>query len=61
MHIEAAGAISLNCSKGSAVAGQLLLLIPMGIGRSMDDPPCPGAPHPRDLLPHTKDVNAIQC
>ena len=36
------------------------VLIPMGIGGSMDDPPCLGAPHPGDLLPRTKDANAIQ-
>ena len=32
----------------------------VGIGGSMDYPPCLGAPHPGGPLPRTKDANAIQ-
>ena len=39
---------------------ECLIVNTVGIGGSMDDPPCLGAPHPGDPLPRTKDANAIQ-
>ena len=37
------------------------VLLPMGIGGSMDGPPCLGAPHPGGPLPRTNqsDANAL--
>jgi len=39
---------------------ECLIVNTVGIGGSMDDPPCLGAPHPGDQLPRTKDANALR-